>query len=143
MENVNNQKTLVVKMLWMSLLLSHLIFGYIGPNFLARELTETLDQNVVLGALGFFALVNAAMAIWFNLRCYKEELWREEKSEAMGRFITMNVVSWALSETITIFGAVSLVIGLDSTVFYSFLAIGIGLHLYHRPQLGRLSQLMS
>ena len=128
MQDNQEQKKLVPKIIWGAILMSHLIIFYVATNMLYKGdqvETDNVIQYVILAAGVFVAIASIVVN---KIAQSKEKL--EE-------YFTFFVLSICMAEAVHIFGMISIVLKMSLEFYYAFLITGIILHLYMYPKLER------
>lgn len=126
--------------LWVALLTSHIMVSGVGHFFLFQQAggENEAGQNFLYVFLAMAIAITVISQFFFgkakaflHLRANGESQAEEQIKKSMVPFI----LCWALGESITIYGLVLPTVGGTNMIqfSYGFFALGIGLHLYRRP----------
>ena len=161
---MNQQLKFTNKILYYALMLSRLIFAYILYVIIAPGSQPSEDQTLVYVIMGI-AFTIGAISHYLHNKSYNSEFllspdsWimkvimqnkvsaevkkgTEEEiknSEILNKFTSLSIFSWALSESIAIFGAISPYLGGTLEIGMCFIAVSIAIGFQHRPNFERLS----
>ena len=77
-------------------------------------------------------------------RVFKSALVPKQYSTpALGKYTTVSIVSWALAESVAIYGLLLFLLGGSFKDLYLFVAVALAVMIYYRPKMSELVELAS
>ena len=126
----------VLWVLWGSLLMSLCIYGSLPFVLPVAEAVDVQPAFVI--ALGCVALATAFATVVVRRRALTGPAERGEidfsTPEGMGRFFSISILLFVLSESIGVYGLVLFFLTRDVSLFYPLLLMAGGLFVYHAPR---------
>ena len=138
----------VLKVIWTVMGLAVFIYGYVVYDLAHKSLTADVDIEPIKKLqmiFGVFALVTAGLIGVVKKKMMKEHfekaMTREKITvEAMVKMFPGYVVSWAMCETVALWGVVLGILARDFQFFIPFGAASLLLMYHHRPPLSSAAQ---
>ncbi|MCR9205263.1 MAG: hypothetical protein NXH75_11830 [Halobacteriovoraceae bacterium] len=162
MKKIFANQLMVIKILWGALLFSNLVFGFLvyskmilAPESVTAEgfvqyLPYVLASGSLMISLLFFlnamnfdghkAKFNSLNVEQNNIQPQHSSQFEELDEDEKKRFMVLTqimvklIVSWALAESINIFGIVGIFLGLPTDQYWYFFTTGVGLMIFTFPK---------
>jgi len=130
-----------VSMIWIFMMFSIFMYGFIvviqsnNPKMMAQA-TDPDMYKMLLTVLSLMSLVTGGLSIAARRFLLKEKYYTsflKSSNSAKGIYTVSSIISFALAETVAIYGLVLFFIGKNQNIFFSLAFVSIALIVFNKP----------
>ena len=142
----------IIWIIWAALAISALIYVLLA-HLLAKNWTAPQPDflSILRNALYVVSIAEILIIHFFrkrmlatrsDSRAFKSALVTKlHPTPGLGKYMTVSIVSWALADSIAIYGLLLFLLGGSFNDLYLFVAVALAVMIYYRPKMSELEEL--